>query len=115
MKLVQEKGANCGHLKRQYACEGNNKPLLPGDLVSHWQDDNSMGTVIAVSDDGRNSPDLEALVLWTKLPFNGNYPPPSFQEPTHIAEILKMQEQQMISKEYALRRMGYDPNARPDE
>ena len=75
MKLVHEKAANKGFLVRTHCAGGTNTPLLPGDMVRHWQDQNSAGMIIAVSHDAREAPDVEALVLWTRIPFNGNYPP----------------------------------------
>jgi hypothetical protein len=116
MKLVHEKNANL--LVRTHCVEGPNNPLLPGDMVRHMQDKGSSGMVIAVSHDARVSPDLEVLVLWSKLPFNGNYPfQPSPPMPAStnpcaevtLAEVMKLHEMKLISRESARRMAGFDP------
>jgi hypothetical protein len=63
LRLQQYKDANNGSLVRVYGVEGNDKPLVPGDLITHWQDRKSQGFVISVID-AQN-----VLVLWSRPPF----------------------------------------------
>jgi hypothetical protein len=46
-----------------YGAEGNDKPFVPGDLITHWQDRKSQGFVVSVID-AQN-----VLVLWSRPPF----------------------------------------------
>lgn len=63
MRLQWYKDANNGSLVRVYGAEGNDKPFVPGDLVTHWQDRKSQGFVISVVD-AQN-----VLILWSRPPF----------------------------------------------
>jgi len=118
VKLVREKDVNRGHLVRTICAGDPNTPLLPGDMVRHWQDSQSSGTVISVSDDGRVNGDLEAMVLWTKLPFNGQYPPsPVMPTDTNpCAEVTLMTDMftaGIISKKTMYEHLGLDPDEQP--
>ena len=116
MKLVQEKDINRGNMiVRRHGCEGNNKPFLPGDLIGHQQDNRASGIIISVSGDPRQSEEpVDALVLWTRLPFDGNYPPKPV-DPTMMTTLQKMYQMQLISRESMLRQAGLDPNERPED
>jgi hypothetical protein len=87
---------------RDIWCPSEEYPV-PGVFVKHVKDDKSYGMIVARVGN-------QVSVLWSRQP---QLDP--MTEPTHIAQILKLQEQQAIGREYALRAMGYDPNARPDE
>lgn len=119
MKLVHEKNVNL--LLRTLPVAGNNMPLLPGDLVHHIQDRNSSGMVIAVSHDAREAPDLEALVLWSKLPFNGNYPPLPSNPPSNtnpcgeISLMADLASNGLISRKTLMEKLGLDPDETPTE
>jgi len=63
MRLQWYKDANDGSLVHVHATEGNDKPFVPGDLITHLQDRKSHGFVISVVD-------LQnVLVLWSRPPF----------------------------------------------
>jgi hypothetical protein len=102
VKLVHEKQVNL--LVRTHGNDCVNTPLMPGDLVRHWHDRDSAGLVVAVSDDARDSPGIEALVLWAKLPFNGNYPQNTFDASVNnvakqISDHFDAQILQMLASE----------------
>lgn len=124
MKLVHEQYVNRGLLIRTVCAGDTNTPLLPGDLVRHFQDNKSSGMIIAVSGDGRENPDIEALVLWSKLPFNGNYPAPkvmpgpSSTNPcaeVALQDVMQMSAMGLISKRTALKLSGFDPDELPED
>jgi hypothetical protein len=121
MKLVHETNVNL--LVRTHGTDMVNTPLMPGDMVRHWQDRDSTGMVIAVSHDARVAPNLEALVLWSKLPFKGNYPPQdampsaghSLSANEELEQMLKLVDLGVVSKKTLMEKFGLDPNERPDE
>ena len=124
MKLVHERFVNKGLLIRTHSSNGVNTPLMPGDMVRHFQDKQSNGMVIAVTGDARENPDIEAWVLWSKLPFNGNYPPkdvmpgPSSTNPcgeVSLQDVMQMSAMGLISRSEALRLSGFDPHELPED
>jgi hypothetical protein len=84
MKLVWEKNANRGDVQlvedhRDAFTRSIGTRWQPGHVVCKWQDRTARGLVIAVihgDDPHSTSPcyDIELLVLWMKVPFDGNYP-----------------------------------------
>jgi hypothetical protein len=87
-------------------------------MVHHMQDRKSSGLVIAVSHDARVKPNLEAWVLWAKLPFDGNYPfQPSLPMPAvtnrcgevTLSEAMQLYEMKLISRESVRQMAGFDP------
>lgn len=119
MKLVHETNTNV--LIRTLCSDDTNMPLLPGDMVRHVQDRASSGFVIAVSGDGRLlEGKLEALVLWSQLPFKGNYPPqpamPASTNPcAEVALLSDLVAHNIVSKRTLFEALGFDPDMRPTD